>query len=186
MRTEIYGKNITLRRLQQSFTTKVFEAAFESRGSEFTRWMPWCHENYAVEETEKFVRESIENRENKKEFNFAIFDFETFCGLVSLNRFDELNKIFNLGYWIRISSQNRGIASEAAYLLAKTAFEDFTELNRIEIVAATENIPSRKVAEKAGAKFEGILRKRLKIGERIHDAALFSYVREDFSRLFHL
>lgn len=180
MRTEILGRNITLRQLEQSFVQKIFEAAFESRGGEFARWMPWCHENYRIEEMEKFVLESIKNWENNEEFDFAIFDSENFYGFVSLNRFDKLHNFFNLGYWIRTSAQKRGIASEAARLLAETAFQDFSELNRIEIVAAAENIPSCKTAEKAGAKYEGILRKRLKIGDIIHDAALFSFVREDF------
>jgi ribosomal-protein-serine acetyltransferase len=53
-------------------------------------------------------------------------------------------------------------------------------VNRIEILAAVENIASRKAAEKAGAFDEGIPRSRLIIGGRIHDAALFSFVRKDF------
>jgi RimJ/RimL family protein N-acetyltransferase len=116
------------------------------------------------------------------QLGYAIFDAETeqFLGGVGLNQPNAAHKFFNLGYWVRTSVQNRGIASRAARILAKASFEDLPPLNRIEILAAVENLPSRKTAEKAGAHHEGILRKRLVIGGRIHDAALFSFVREDF------
>lgn len=181
MRTEISGKNITLRRLQQSFIPEVFEAAFESRGGEFTRWMPWCHAHYEISETRSFTIYSEDCWESASEYNFAIFENSSgdFAGMVSVNQFNFQHKLVNLGYWIRVSKQNRGIACEAARLLAKAAFEDL-EINRIEILAAIENIPSQKAAEKSGAKREGILRKRLMIGDRIHDGVLFSFIREDF------
>jgi RimJ/RimL family protein N-acetyltransferase len=57
------------------------------------------------------------------------------------------------------------------------------EINRIEILVAVGNIPSQKTAEKAGATREGILRKRLKIGNEIHDAVIYSFVKADFDYL---
>jgi RimJ/RimL family protein N-acetyltransferase len=85
-----------------------------------------------------------------------------------------------LGYWIRVSKQNRGIVSDATRVLAQTAFTDLP-INRLEILTALENIPSQKAAEKSGATREGILRKRLVIGGRTHDAVMFSFIREDFN-----
>ncbi|MCD9188761.1 MAG: GNAT family N-acetyltransferase [Pyrinomonadaceae bacterium] len=181
MRTEISGKNVTLRRIQQSFVSEIFEAGLESRGGEFTRWMPWCHENYTVEETHSYASYCENCWESASEYNFAIFDNSDgkFAGTVSINQFNFQHRLVNLGYWIRVSKQNRGIAREAARLLARTAFEDL-EINRVEILAALENIPSQKAAQRSGAKYEGILRKRVMIGDRVHDGVLFSFVREDF------
>jgi RimJ/RimL family protein N-acetyltransferase len=115
------------------------------------------------------------------QLGYAIFDAETeqFLGGVGLNQPNAAHKFFNLGYWVRTSVQNRGIASRAARILAKASFEDLP-VNRIEILAAIENIPSQKAAEKAGARREGVLRKRLMIGGSAHDAVMFSFVREDF------
>jgi RimJ/RimL family protein N-acetyltransferase len=189
MRTEIYDDRIILRAYEKAFVPLLFEAAMESRGSEFSRWMPWCHENYTIEESREFVEKTEANWRDSEdpwrdgmEFGYAIFDAVTgkFLGGVGLNQPNTANKYYNLGYWIRVSAQKRGAASRATRLLAQAAFEDLPPLNRIEILAAVENLPSRKTAEKAGAHHEGILRKRLVIGGRIHDAALFSFVREDF------
>ncbi len=114
-------------------------------------------------------------------FGFAIFDAKTneFLGGTGLNQPSKVHKFYNLGYWVRVSRQNRGICGEATKILAKSAFEEL-QINRIEILMAIENIPSQKAAEKAGATREGILRKRLIIGGRIHDAVMFSFVGEDF------
>jgi RimJ/RimL family protein N-acetyltransferase len=189
MRTEIYGEKIVLRKYEIEFIPLLFEAASESKGGDFSYWMPWCHENYAIEDSRDFIEKTVENWKNSEDvwreemqFGYAIFDAETgkFLGGTGLNKPDKIHRMFNLGYWVRTSEHNRGIASEATKLLAKAAFEDLPELNRIEIVAAVENIASQKAAEKSGAFREGILRKRLIIGGRIHDAAMFSFVRNDF------
>jgi len=188
MRTEIYGDQIILKAYEKSFVPLLFEAAMESRGGEFSRWMPWCHENYTIEESRDFVEKTEANwrqaedvRRTDMQFGYAIFDAltEKFLGGVGLNQPNNIHKFYNLGYWVRVSAQNRGVASRATRLLAQTAFEDLP-VNRIEILAAVENVASRKAAEKAGALCEGILRSRLIIGGRIHDAALFSFIREDF------
>ena len=183
MRSEIVSEKVILRKYKTDFIPFLFEAAVESKGGEFSRWMPWCHANYTIEESQSFVEEAIQNWESKTEFDFAIFDGKTenFYGIISLNKFDSLHKFYNLGYWVRTSCQNQGIASQAVKLLAKAAFEDLP-VNRLEIVIAVENIPSQKAAEKSSATREGVLRKRLIIGDRIHDAVMFSLVREDFQK----
>ncbi len=182
MRREIKTENLVLRKYEAAFAPMLYEAAIESKGGEFSRWMPWCHENYEFAESENFIEKTVENWDDKTQFGFAIFDTETnkFLGGIGLNQPNAQHKFYNLGYWIRVSVQNRGVASKATRALARTAFEDLTEINRIEILSAIENIPSRKAAEKSGATHEGILRKRLIIGGRIHDAAMFSFIRKDF------
>lgn len=181
MRSEIVGEKVILRKYETAHAPLLFEAAIESSGGEFSRWMPWCHENYALEEAASFIAGSIENWSSRAEYDYAIFDVQSgkFLGGVALNLFNHHRKLANLGYWVRTGSQKRGVAHAATRLLAQTAFED-SDLNRIEIAAAVENYASQKTAEKAGATREGVLRQLLHIGGRIHDAALFSFVRADF------
>ena len=86
----------------------------------------------------------------------------------------------NLGYWVRTSATGKGIASRATRLVAGFAFEEL-KLQRVEIMAAVGNIASQRVAEKAGAIREGVLRKRLLNDDRPLDAVLFSLIEEDLS-----
>lgn len=190
MQNEIRGERIVLKAYEESFIPMLYEAAMEARAdAEFTHWMPWCHADYSIEDSRTFIEKTVENWRDledawrdEMQFGYAVFDAETnrFLGGVGLNQPNKLHKFFNLGYWTRPSAQKSGIASEATRLLAKSAFEEIPELNRIEILAAKENIPSQKAAEKSGALFEGYLQRRLIIGGRIHDAAMFSFVRADF------
>ena len=83
----------------------------------------------------------------------------------------------NLGYWVRTSAAGRGAATRATRLAARFGFEQLG-LHRIEIVAAIDNIGSQRVAEKAGAVREGVLRKRLLIRGKSQDAVLYSLIRE--------
>ena len=57
------------------------------------------------------------------------------------------------------------------WLLSRFGFDEL-KLNRIEIVVSTENKPSLRVTEKAGAKQEGVLRKRLVVRDRVYDAVM--------------
>ena len=181
MRSEIKSENLILRKYEMNFAPLLYEAAIESGGGEFSRWMPWCHENYTIDESRNFIEKVEETWRDQTQFNFAVFDAQTeeFLGGIGLNQPSVTHKFYNLGYWIRVSKQNRGIVSEATRVLAQTAFADLP-INRLEILTAIENVPSQKAAEKSGAIREGVLRKRLVIGGRVHDAAIFSFVREDF------
>jgi RimJ/RimL family protein N-acetyltransferase len=52
-------------------------------------------------------------------------------------------------------------------------------MKRVEIAAHPDNVASRRVAEKAGATFEGVMRNRIYMRGRSYPAALYSLVPED-------
>lgn len=173
--------NILLRTFRPEDINALYEAARESI-NEISPWMGWCHASYSIEETTSFIMSREEAWKTEEEYGFAILDAQTgiFLGGVGLNQFNRDYQYCNLGYWIRTSCTGRGIASSAARLVARFGLEELG-LQRIEIVAATENYASQRAAEKAGAKREGVVRKRLLIHGQPLDAVLFSIVAEDFN-----
>ena len=181
MRAELSNDVVRIRRYCAEDIPLLFEAARESVNEMFA-WMPWCHQHYALEESAAFIlsREAAWNQ--KIEFDFAILDAQTnrFLGGVGLNQFNHDHNFANLGYWVRSGSTGRGIATEAALLAAHLGFED-SGLHRIEIVAAVGNVASQKVAGKAKAKREGVLRNRLVLHNRPHDAVMYSLVVADMN-----
>jgi RimJ/RimL family protein N-acetyltransferase len=110
-------------------------------------------------------------------YQFAITDSreDSFLGGCGLNKINEIDKVANLGYWVRSSRVKQGIATTATALLAQFGFRKL-KLNRIEILVAIENKASQGVAVKAGAMREGILRNRLLLHGKIHDAVMFSLI----------
>ena len=179
MEVELIEGPILIRTLRKEDVSPLYEAARESV-AEVSPWLPWCHENYSIEETREFIASRELASQNGEWYSFGIFEKDggRFLGGVGINFINRVHQMANLGYWVRTSAAGRGIATKATRAVARFAFEQIG-LNRIEIVAAVGNIPSQRVAEKAGAVREGVLRNRLLIRGESQDAVMFSLVKED-------
>ena len=173
--------NILIRPFRAEDINAVFEAVRESI-NEVSPWLPWCHADYKLEETTEFIMSREEAWKNDTDYGFGIFDAKTgkFLGGVGLSQINRIHEMANLGYWVRTSCAGRGVASSAARLAARFALEEL-KLHRVEILAATGNHASQRVAEKAGAMREGVLRKRLFVKGQTQDAVIYSLVGEDLS-----
>src|SRR5436190_23361255 len=174
---ELTDGDIMVRQLRADDVRPLYEAARESI-PKVSVWLPWCHENYAIEETQEFI--AARARADEEWYSFGIFDKDSgrFLGGVGLNFFNRVHQMANLGYWVRTSAAGRGVATRAARLVARFGFAQLG-LHRIEILAAVRNVASQRVAEKVGALREGVLRKRLLIRGESQDALLFSLLPED-------
>jgi len=170
------AKEIAIRPYQASDARSLWEAARESL-SDIHPWMPWCHPDYTVEEAQAWYQVQAEAWANRTFYEFAITSSDGhYLGACGVNQLDAVNRRANLGYWVRSSAAGQGVAPAAVKLLSEWAFEH-TDLIRLEILVATGNIRSLRVAEKAGAEREGILRKRLLLHGEAHDAILLSLTR---------
>lgn len=156
----------------------LFEAARESVATA-SLWLPWCHEGYSFEESEVWVRSQVQAFKEGSEYAFVILsESERFLGGCGLNALDLPNARANLGYWVRASARGQGIATEATRLLIQWAFQN-TPFHRLEILAATGNGASLRVAEKVGGHREGLLRDRIRVRDQVQDGVLFSILRRD-------
>lgn len=174
-RTELKGKRIVLRPNSTAFSSYLHTAAMESLAT-VGRWMPWCHAERTEAEGHDWYRTCEENWDRGIGYEFSAFDLAgEYIGAAGLNQFNGVHNFANLGYWVRESRQGEGIASEAASLLAEFGFGTLN-LRRIEVVVAEDNLPSRKVAERIGGKFEGISFNRLLMREVSINAAMYSLV----------
>jgi ribosomal-protein-serine acetyltransferase len=170
---------ITLRPYRASDVDALHSAVRESI-SELSVWMSWCHPDYSTEETRTWVESQPGKWERGEEYNFAIsYNGGRLClGGCGLSVIDRGCGIANLGYWVRTSQTNKGIATAATLLLARFAFDEL-KLNRVELTIAVDNQASLLVANKAGAIREGILRNRVIKNGAPCDAAVFSLIPRD-------
>ena len=179
METELSDGFILVRAFREEDADALYEAVRESI-AEVSVWLPWCHENYSIEETREFIGSRELASQGGEWYSFGVFEKDggRFLGGVGINFINRVHQMANLGYWVRTSATGRGIATAATRLGAKFGFEQLG-LQRIEIVVAVANRPSQRVAEKAGATREGVLRRRLLIRGESMDAVLFSLLPED-------
>ena len=170
------NQRIVLRPLLPRDVREVFAAVRESF-AELSAGMPWCTPEYDEAGVSAYIARSNEQRQIGVSFEFGIFSEDgEFLGNCGLNELNRENKFANLGYWIRTARTRQGFATSAVHELARWGFSH-TDLNRFEIVVAVDNIASQRVAERAGAEREGVLRRRLVLRGRVHDAAVYSLVR---------
>ena len=144
------------------------------------RWMTWCHAGYAREDSDAWIASTRSAWEAGGAYEFLVFEHSgRHVGAVGLNQFNRENNSANLGYWVRQSSQRQGFAVEAVRRIARFAFEE-AKFQRVEIVAAVDNVASRRVAERAGATLECVARNRLLLHGVPIAAAVHSFVPDDF------
>ncbi|MCI0359384.1 MAG: GNAT family N-acetyltransferase [Planctomycetaceae bacterium] len=156
----------------------LFEAARESV-AEVHLWLPWCHAGYQADDAQTWIKSQIEALANRTAYAFLIEDDAgRFLGGCGLNQINDAHRLANLGYWVRTSAAGQGIAPRAVRLVAEWALAN-TNLQRLEIVVAVSNTRSHRVAEKAGALREGVLRSRLFVHNQPHDAVMYSIVRPE-------
>jgi RimJ/RimL family protein N-acetyltransferase len=154
----------------------LFEAVVESK-EQLSPWMHWCHPDFSVDEAKQWVDSRSQAWAQGKEYSFLIVDAHSneIMGSCGLDHVHETHRFANLGYWIRTSRTGEGAAAEATRLLSEFGFSAL-KLVRIEILVAVGNLASLRVADKAGALREGLLRKRLVHRGEVRDAYMFSMV----------
>ncbi|MDA1055667.1 MAG: GNAT family N-acetyltransferase [Planctomycetota bacterium] len=161
----------------ESWSKFIYEAVMESK-AELSPWMSWCHANYSRQDAATWVEGRPSAWERGENWSFVIVDSSgRLLGTCGFHRLDSLHGVGELGYWVRSSLTGLGIATEATRNLCQWAFAE-KGLHRVEIIMSMENIASQRVAEKAGAVREGVLRQRLLLNGRRHDAALFAVLND--------
>jgi len=178
---QLSNGTIVIRPHQPYDAETCYSAVIESI-DDLMPWMFWCHLEISFSEIEDWIVSRPQAWEDDKDYDFAIIDSNqgSFIGNCGLGHIDLHNKVAELGYWIRTSQTNRNFATCASRLVLNFAF-DVLKLNRIEIIVASSNETSQHVAEKLGAKKEGLLRQRLNIRDKVHDAYLFSIIPDDLT-----
>jgi RimJ/RimL family protein N-acetyltransferase len=120
-------------------------------------WMGWDAE--IPDEAE--ARANIERAARAwREGSWAVFRIvdaasDEVVGGVNL-RFGDY-RIAEVSYFVRASARGRGLATRAVRLVARWAFDDL-EIERLELRVHPNNRASRRVAERAGFRYEGVER----------------------------
>jgi len=171
---------VTLRPFRMEDASQLYEAVRESL-ADIKPWMSRAYDGYSRDDVESFIKMNRAGWEERTHYGFAIIDAKNgdVLGTCGLNHLHPVYHFCNLGYWIRSSRHGEGLAGRAALLAARYGFEH-GGIIRAEIVIAVGNEKSRRVAEKIGAHYEGVLLNRMAIGKVIADAYMYSIIPQDF------
>ena len=116
--------------------------------------------------------------ETEPETHFAIDVDGAAVGGIGFEVLDDFDRCSaEIGYWLGESYWGRGLASAALRAVTDFAFENHS-LTRIFAIPFAGNTRSRRVLEKSGYAFEGIMRRSVRKRGVVIDAALYAVTRE--------
>jgi RimJ/RimL family protein N-acetyltransferase len=171
--TTLRTERLTLRPPEAADAGDVFAAVDQV----IQRWMPWSLGYTRDKALDWCTKEAF--RDPQREANFAIVPdrIGRFAGVVGIGRADWDTGVAETGYWIGPAGRGHGYVTEALREVARYAFG--LGLYRLELLAATGNHASQRVAERAGFTREGVLRRARHVPGGRADMVIFSLLEED-------
>jgi RimJ/RimL family protein N-acetyltransferase len=145
---------------------------------EISRWtrVPWP---YGESDARMYMRQRYDAILTGARAPYAVVDPDgSLLGSISLMRFAWEDARAEVGYWLAREARGQGHGVRAVRLSCRWGFEDLG-LERIELVAATGNVPSQRVAERAGFKREALLRSYFAQNEERHDMVAYGLLAEE-------
>lgn len=172
-RTELTDGTLLLRPWRLEDVPRVTEAC---QDPEISRWTAVIPEPYAEADARAWIEQTIRDWDEHREAAFAVTDAETgeVVGAIGLNLQQHYALQASIGYWVAKEARRRGVATSALRLVARWALEDLG-LPRVQLLTDPANAASRRVAEKAGFRQEGLLRRYIEArGRGRRDCLMFS------------
>jgi ribosomal-protein-serine acetyltransferase len=174
----IVDEDITLRELYEKDAGQLFQLT-ESNRAYLRAWLPWLDINKSVESTLWFIQNSLQQARDNAGAQFGLWFQSELVGVIGYHFLDKTNRSTNLGYWLSEHAQGQAIMTKACSKIIEDALVN-KKINRIEIRCAVENGKSRKIPERLGFTFEGILRQAEFCYDHYNDMAVYSLLARDY------
>ena len=157
---ELTTERLTLRRMMVADTEDMYEYASRPDVTKYLTWYPHPDRTYTRE-----YLQYLGNRYSAGMFYDWAVVYEPDCKMVGTCGFTSFNCASDsaeVGYVLNPEYWGKGIATEALTRVLRFAFEEL-KLHRVEARFIQENERSRRVMEKVGMTFEGIMREGMLI-----------------------
>jgi len=171
------GDGVQLAATTAADAVEAFEIVDAER-HRLREWLPWVDDTVDVE-TERAFLTSIEQVNAVGTGLHATIRCDgELAGLVGV-RLDGLHACAEVGYWLGERWVGRGVMTRAVAAMIDLAFGELG-IHRVELLAATENVRSRAIAERLGMTFEGIRREAEELARGFVDLAMYSILAQDW------
>lgn len=147
-------------------------------------FVPLSSLHKTIGETRVFIEERLRNKEGtKKMLSWVIIDkvSGSLIGLAYLYDYIQPERKAGFGSAILPTFWGRGIVPEVARAIGSFAFKSL-QLIRLEATCDPRNAASRRVMEKCGMRFEGLLRKYHIVHGEPCDREIYSITDDEFAR----
>ena len=174
---ELTTERLTLRRMMVLDTDDMYEYACRPDVTKYLTWFPHPDREYTRE-----YLQYLGNRYSAGMFYDWAVIYEPDCKMVGTCGFTSFNCTSDsaeVGYVLNPEYWGKGIATEALTRVLRFAFEEL-KLNRVEARFMEDNDRSRRVMEKVGMTFEGVLREAMLIKGTYANVGICSILRSEW------
>ena len=163
---------LELRQIVLDDAAELFVTVDANR-SYLREWLAWLDGTKNLEDETAFIASTLEDYVRGEGVLYGIRLDGDLVGTISLNWIDWGNRGCGVGYWLAEDQTGNGYATKSCVRLMEHCFDDL-KLHRFVLEAATENFPSRAIAENLGMRLEGITKDREWLYDHYVDAALYA------------
>jgi ribosomal-protein-alanine N-acetyltransferase len=170
---------LALRRLELTDAPMIYAYMREREIAYNTLYIPYPYPPGAAEE---WINRRQETWGTDEGFTFALArkPDDLFMGSIAI-RPELTHQRAEIGYWLGKPHWGQGYMSEAARRVIQYGFEEHN-LNRVHATYFSRNPASRRVMEKAGMTYEGMLRQHVVKWDEYIDLGVCGIVREDWEK----
>ena len=139
-------------------------------------WMSWAKTPPSMDETRLYCRRALLEWHDRESLDYRLFLGDQFVGNCAVHTINWQLPGAQLGYWLHLDFQGKGLMNEAVERLTRFAFDEL-KLVRLEIRCNARNEASAGVAIRAGFHQEAHLRKSYRSADgTLNDALFFAKV----------
>lgn len=170
-------KLFELRPLTSADAEELFALTIKNK-DHLRTFLNWLKDDYKMEDTIKFLTESLQKEKGGKMLVRAIDRNNKIIGVVDLHGINQ-DKNAEVGYWIDQNEQGKGIVTLATREIIDTGFNQMG-LHRIALRCAVGNTKSCAIPKRLGFTKEGILRQTVLLPQGFSDMELWSMLKDEW------
>jgi len=171
---------LELRLIQPHHGLELF-TVLEANRQHLRLWHPWIDFIRSAADVDRFINNWLQQMAKNRGFHAGIWSEGELSGGINHLNIDWVNRSTALSYWLDERHQGRGIMTAACRVFVSHAF-DTLKLNRVTIECASENLRSRRIPERLGFQFEGIIRGAEWLHDHFADHAIYGLLKGDQPR----
>ena len=155
---ELATERLVIRPPSEAHAPQLMEAVVETLDA-LRPWMPWADHIATLTEAQENCQSAEKDFRDGSDYRLHLFLREslTFVGGSGLHQVDWSVPKVEIGYWVRASCSGKGYITEAVREISRFAMQTLGA-NRVEIRMSSRNTKSRRIPERLGFTFEGMLR----------------------------
>ena len=175
---ELRTPRLLLRRLRLEDASDIFAYASDPQMTPFVFWEP----HRSLDDTRDFLARTLRGYADGLPPVWGVQHLEdgVILGGCAMHEVSFVNLRAEIGYALARKYWGQGLMTEAVRAVLDYGFNSLL-LNRIEARCDVENTASWHVMEKAGMKFEGVLRQNIILHGRPRDAKMYAILREEWA-----